>query len=491
MQQGLRRDESRLLVRFAWLVVAVVGLAACLYVLVSYVSYSDVMRDTALVEARALNSQMAASWDYIDSVQDAINHDRDGRYDFKGVACSVAAKETARIFTENTEGYAIRYVRMHPRNPEDFPDEFEMEALAAFKETDAQEYYLMTQLDGMPVLRYASRLNMDESCLTCHGDPQGSRDDTGGYREGMKLDSVAGAASIVVPVDQHVQSARLRSIVTILFFLALILAVALVIQAGLRAWVLKPLRKSNRRLEEENDAKTHFLDLASHELKTPLASIIAYADLMEQNLSASPQEQLRLIDEIRQNGNSLLRMANNMVDTARVEAGSYGLELEEIDVSDVVNDVIATMEPLAEKGGVALSFEMDPQTPIVLADWDAMRQIVLNLVSNAVKFTPRGGSVLVRAAAAKTTGGSRRMTLDVIDTGCGIADEDRERVFERFERVEGGVHKEGSGLGLPLARRLARMQGGDLVMESTPGEGSRFTLTIPAVDEGRDDQDVR
>ena len=137
----------------------------------------------ALAEARTLSAQMNASWDYIGSIQDQINY-TDGRFDFKGVYCSLAGKSIARRFTDTTD-YTIRYVRENPRSGNDAPDSFEASALASFA-SDSSEQYAMLDYEGVPSFRYVSAIWMEQSCLECHGKPAGEKDITGYLKEGME-----------------------------------------------------------------------------------------------------------------------------------------------------------------------------------------------------------------------------------------------------------------------------------------------------------------
>lgn len=170
-------------------------------------------------------------------------------------------------------------------------------------------------------------------------------------------------------------------------------------------------------------------------------------------------------------------MVNNIIDMARVESGKYKTSAEEVDIVDIMNAVKATADPLAIKKGISLWFEAMPGIPIVLTDWEAARKILTNLVGNALKFTDAGGSVTVSAK----TDDSGTLTVEVSDTGCGIAQEDLALIFDRFGQAS-STHPEGeqgSGLGLSLSRQLAAMIGATLEVTSQPGEGSTFSLRFP------------
>lgn len=264
---------------------------------------------------------------------------------------------------------------------------------------------------------------------------------------------------------------------TIAFFSIMLAVTIVLVRWALKKWVIDPADETNARLEEDNAAKTDFLTLVSHELKTPLSSIIAFADIWQSSEKERPPDEQYLVEEVRDNSKVLLGMVNNIIDMARVESGKYKTSAEEVDIVDIMNAVKATADPLAIRKGISLWFEAMTGIPIVLTDWEAARKILTNLVGNALKFTDAGGSVTVSAK----TDDSGTLTVEVSDTGCGIAQEDLALIFDRFGQAS-STHPEGeqgSGLGLSLSRQLAAMIGATLEVTSQPGEGSTFSLRFP------------
>ena len=264
---------------------------------------------------------------------------------------------------------------------------------------------------------------------------------------------------------------------TIAFFSIMLAVTIVLVRWALKKWVIDPADETNARLEEDNAAKTDFLTLVSHELKTPLSSIIAFAYIWQSSEKERPPDEQYLVEEVRDNSKVLLGMVNNIIDMARVESGKYKTSAEEVDIVDIMNAVKATADPLAIKKGISLWFEAMTGIPIVLTDWEAARKILTNLVGNALKFTDAGGSVTVSAK----TDDSGTLTVEVSDTGCGIAQEDLALIFDRFGQAS-STHPEGeqgSGLGLSLSRQLAAMIGATLEVTSQPGEGSTFSLRFP------------
>lgn len=467
-------------VRVACLAVAVVAVAAGLYLAWSQSSQEDAVRSKVLAEARTLNVEMQAVWDYVDDAQTLINVNDDGSYSFKGVYCSVAGKAIAKRFTRDSEGYVIRYVREDPRSSTDEPDDFEAEALERFESGEATEHYETAIVDGEPSFRYSSALVIKRNCLQCHGEPAGEQDVTGFLKEGMAQGDVAGAVSMIIPLSVYETEARSELMGSLAFFFCLAAAIVIVVAFALRRWVAVPLERANVQLQNENEEKSNFLAIMSHELRTPLSSIIAFTDIWERSADTKDPDEAKLVREIKENSVVLLGMVNNTIDVARLEAGRFEVQTEDVDLVDVLNAVFAVAEPLAIKQGIELAKAVDPDVPVMRSDWEALRKIILNLVSNALKFTEPGGSVSV---SARLIDGGSAVAIDVADTGIGIALQDFESVFDKFSQAttQGAASSGGSGLGLFLVRSLAEKLGGSVRIASVVGEGSVFSVVVPVV----------
>ena len=230
--------------------------------------------------------------------------------------------------------------------------------------------------------------------------------------------------------------------------------------------------------DEANRAKSQFLTTMSHELRTPLNAIGGYAQLMEMGVQGPITEKQReSLERIMSSQRHLLRLVNAVLDLARIEAGRLEYRLEVVEVESMVAAVLPMVEPQLAEGQLTLRRAVDPQL-CVRADREKAQQVLINLLTNAVKFTPEGGEVAVRARVDES---SRMVLIDVSDTGIGIPAEQLARVFEPFVQVpaHGRGEREGTGLGLAISRDLARGMGGELTASSTPGQGSTFRLALP------------
>jgi DNA-binding response OmpR family regulator/anti-sigma regulatory factor (Ser/Thr protein kinase) len=214
----------------------------------------------------------------------------------------------------------------------------------------------------------------------------------------------------------------------------------------------------------------------SHELRTPLNAILGFSELLsDERYGTLTERQRRYLDHIHTGGGHLLRLINDILDLSRIEAGRMELAIESLRVDHAFGEVVSAVRPLAEKKSQSLGMEAHDGL-VVHADATRLRQVLLNLVGNAIKFTPEGGRVTLAARAEN--GGVR---IEVRDTGPGISAEDQQRIFEAFVRLaQAGGAKEGSGLGLAITKRLVELQGGELGIESTPGHGACFHFTLPA-----------
>jgi signal transduction histidine kinase/CheY-like chemotaxis protein len=231
-------------------------------------------------------------------------------------------------------------------------------------------------------------------------------------------------------------------------------------------------------LEAANRHKSEFLASMSHELRTPLNAIIGFSEvLLERLFGELNDKQEEYLRDILDSGRHLLSLINDILDLSKVEAGHMEIELGRFSLPEALENGLTMVRERASRHGIALSLGVDPAIDVIEADERKVKQVVFNLLSNAVKFTPDGGQVGITAKLED--GAAVRIT--VWDTGIGIAPEDQGRIFEEFQQVGGGdgQGREGTGLGLALARRFVQLHGGEIAVESALGQGSRFTFTLP------------
>jgi signal transduction histidine kinase len=234
----------------------------------------------------------------------------------------------------------------------------------------------------------------------------------------------------------------------------------------------------NAKLQQENRYKSDFLAIVSHELRSPLTSILAFTELLEQTISPNQELAHQQLEEIDTNAQILLEMVNNVLETARIQAGSEQLNLELVDLSDIVGMVESTTASLAAKKGLCLATQVDPDVPLINSDWEKIRRILSNLLSNAIKFTDQGGNVRLMVTYDSTL---KTVRIDVTDTGIGIPQDKQELIFERFTQENMTIVRRygGSGLGLSLVRDLTTMLHGSVLVESELDKGSVFTVILP------------
>ncbi len=240
------------------------------------------------------------------------------------------------------------------------------------------------------------------------------------------------------------------------------------------------LTRRGEAAEAATREKSRFLASMSHELRTPLNAIIGLTEMLREDADLEGPESFKEpLRRIHRAGNHLLQLIDDLLDLSRIEAGKLTLRLEEVDVGELARDAAETSAPLAENNQNTLEIELDDQLGTMRADPTRVRQIILNLLSNAFKFT-QNGTVSLRVRRSAET--SRDwIEFSVSDTGIGMSNEQMKRLFEEFSQVEDGVrrHKPGAGLGLAICQRLCRMMGGSISVESEPAAGSTFRVRLP------------
>ena len=234
-------------------------------------------------------------------------------------------------------------------------------------------------------------------------------------------------------------------------------------------------RRAVEELERLNKAKSDFVSIVSHEFRTPLTGIMGFSEMMRDE-DFSVEEMKEFAGDINKDAQRLNRMITEMLDLDRMESGRMTLNLEPVDLNAIIAEVADLSRPNAPNHPIRL--QLDPGLTGLFGDPDKLTQVVTNLVSNAIKYSPDGGEIIV---TSRVEGDVAHVYVQ--DHGIGIPPDRLEQVFERYNRIESDAtrHIQGTGLGLPIARQIVQVHGGRAWAESTPGEGSVFQFTIPLV----------
>jgi signal transduction histidine kinase len=224
-------------------------------------------------------------------------------------------------------------------------------------------------------------------------------------------------------------------------------------------------------------AKSTFLANMSHELRTPLNSIIGFSEILH-DMTFGPlnEKQIKYVNNIRISGKHLLALINDILDLSKIEAGKMEIIYEDLVVLAAINEVRILIASIAFKKNIKLSVIVDEEIPTIQGDVSKFKQILFNLISNAIKFSPNGAMVTIEGKYI-----DKSIQIAVIDTGIGISKEDQDKLFHPFVQIDSSASRqfEGTGLGLSLVKRFVEMHGGKVWVESEPGKGATFTFTIP------------
>ncbi len=241
------------------------------------------------------------------------------------------------------------------------------------------------------------------------------------------------------------------------------------------------LQEANRKLRVIDRLKTDFMSVVSHELRTPLTTVKAFVELIIMKPEMPEQRKKKLISTIHAEADRLTRLIEELLDLARIESRAMKWRIVEVCIDDIISHAIESLRPIFEGKGQRVTTAFCSTSTILPGDRDRLIQVVTNLLSNAAKYTPAGGSIHV--AVRRESDPTEQVIVEITDTGMGIPAEDIELIFEKFQRS--GDHLtgtiEGSGLGLAIARQIVDYHGGRIWASSTRGRGSTFTFTLPAV----------
>ncbi len=246
-----------------------------------------------------------------------------------------------------------------------------------------------------------------------------------------------------------------------------------------RERLIVQLQQANEKLQSMDTLKSNIISMVSHELRTPLTTIKAFVELLLMKQGMSDGQKVKLMRTVNDETDRLARLITDLLDLSRIEAGSMKWQMADLSLEEVIRSVLASMEVLFENKGLQLTAELHPSLPRIRGDRDRLVQVVTNILSNAVKFTPRGGTI--RVTLRQEAGPPAQIVAGFSDTGIGIPPAHIGLIFEKFHRSDDELTAaiEGSGLGLAITRQIVEYHGGNIWAESTQGAGSTFYVTLP------------
>jgi signal transduction histidine kinase len=369
-------------------------------------------------------------------------------------------------------------------------DSFEREALTALTATPKDPVMRFEERNGHRFVRYASAIVMKETCVTCHNTHIASP------KTDWKVGDIRGVQHVSIPVPDVLnlslrnffeQTMLVGGLATIgLIFLTMLLSrLRHSIEESRALASLTEVRNAELSVaktaaEQASRAKSEFLANMSHELRTPLNAIIGFSDIMRlEQLGVMGQPRYReYATDINNSGQHLLAIINDILDMAKIEAGKFELHDESISLPDLFESCLRLFRERAEQAGLRIETDIEPHLPLLRGDSRALRQILINLLSNSLKFTARGGSIKLMARYDRTP---CELAVSVVDTGCGIDECDLERIFQPFSQADSGISRryEGTGLGLAIVKALAERHGARLAVESKIDQGTTVTVYFP------------
>ncbi len=419
-----------------------------------------------------------------------VTHDYHARDDAIPLPATLTIELGERLSAQNSDhGFRLYSDSPFPWRRGRVLDPFEQAALSALQADPKAPFIRFETIGGRDYIRYATAVTMGEACVNCHNaHPDSPKHD-------WKVGDARGVQAVTLAVPDTSD---------IFFEYLLESSFSLVVLAGLAALLVtvlfrrlegslretrrlagvtqeqnKELVVSKVKAEEANRAKSVFLANMSHELRTPLSAIIGLSEVMNGELHGplGNDRYKEYLNDITLSGRHLLSIVNDLLDMAKIEAGKMEISLAPLHLGPVIETAARLVRHRAVDAGVELRIDSSEDAPVVQADSRALQQILINLLSNAIKFTPRGGRVAVGAVAE----GGGVAVITVADTGIGIAEADIPEVFKPFMQADNRTSKsyEGTGLGLPIAAALARLNGGSLEIESEPGKGTIVTVRLP------------
>lgn len=489
----------------ALFIYAIVGIALIggqMYRVVSMVGH-----DTALEASMSYSAAISDIREYYSHtvVPRAKAGGAKASHDYRGVEGTIPLPATLTIeLGEKTsgrvDGGTFRLFSLHPfpwREDGGPRDEFERDMLRVLSNGTTDTYSQVEEKNGLQFLRYATPVRMKQSCVNCHNTyPETPRTD-------WHVGDVRGVQSVRMPMPGISLPASFSQAGMFIFmfagFLGGLVLLALLLRHLQRALETErrlvqsavernhELSEAKTAAEAANRSKSEFLANTSHELRTPLNAIIGFSDLMLSQITEMIENEKKYayldekhvyLDEISGAGKHLLQIINDILDLSKIEAGKIELHEELIDVAQVIKSCILLVNERADAKNLSLEVVSENSDTPLFADGRALKQILINLISNAIKFSEEGGSIKLRSWCNAENG----YVFQVADAGIGIAPSDVDSVLLPFHQAEGDLSRnyEGTGLGLPLSKSLAEVHGGSLELQSEVGVGTTVTVRFPA-----------
>ncbi|MBI5623563.1 MAG: DUF3365 domain-containing protein [Elusimicrobia bacterium] len=358
------------------------------------------------------------------------------------------------------DGVSFRITSRKPFNPDNAPDPWEDESLTAFERGEKERTTVATR-GGKRVFRLMKPLHIDATCLPCHAV------------QGYKLGEVRGGISVDLPFDEHWELLRKNA----LYMAGLALLLTALFAGTLYAviWtLLEKLSRQNALLSDLNHTKDRFLGMAAHDLRNPLAVIYGIAKVLKEDSAGKPHA--GLADIVVASAQRMLGLITDLLDVSKINAGRLDLKIADVCVPAFVAEAVHAQTFLAEPKGIAVAADIAPGVGNAAFDPDRMRQVLDNLISNALKFSNPGTRVTV---GARRDGPELRLWVQ--DEGIGISDEDLPKLFGEFSKTRSAptAGEPSHGLGLAITKRLVELHGGRIEVASLPGKGTCFTVILP------------
>ena len=373
----------------------------------------------------------------------------------------------SQMMNEYSELYGIKakITGLVLLNPMNAPDEWEIKALHNFKK-GVEEITEQAIIDGESYLRFMRPIFMEESCLKCHG------------HLGFKVGDVRGGVGVAVPLRSYFDAGSKtltvmwlgHAVVWLLGIIAMLIISRYIKQNSLEKRKSYLLEQEVLQAEKASQAKSEFLSRMSHELRTPLNAILGFGQMLDLNNSELSSIQKSNVNEILDAGQHLLNLINEVLNLAQIESGKLEVKIEKVDLTELLQECIKLMSHSIEAMKIEVVDNISEKHCFVKADYMRLKQILLNLISNAIKYNKESGRLIFDSRILF----NKHIQIRITDNGAGLTEDDVNKLFNPFERLNVNDNIEGTGIGLTITKHLSDLMGGSIGVESTPGVGSTF-----------------